>query len=138
LTALALGILGARNDTVTHIARHVGVGWGLVGLLRAVPFHASARRLYLPADLMSQHGVLAEDVFAGKNGRGLAAVAEIVARRAYHHFDVAQAANADIPRSARSPLLLATMGQTDLTEMSWSAVRPPMLKLIFRSLTTGY
>ncbi len=43
LLTLALETLDARGDGVTHVARHAGVGWGLVGLLRAVPFHARAR-----------------------------------------------------------------------------------------------
>jgi len=34
-----------------------GSAWALTGLLRAVPFHARQRRLYLPADRLEEAGV---------------------------------------------------------------------------------
>ena len=38
-------------------ARRVGVAWAPIGIVRAVPFHASRRRLYLPETLMAEGGV---------------------------------------------------------------------------------
>lgn len=65
LVRLALRLLA--DDSVTPaLARqggHVGTAWGLVGLLRAIPFHARARRLYLPADLVEETGLDPADLF---------------------------------------------------------------------------
>lgn len=38
-------------------AEHLGSIWGGVGLLRAMPFHLSQRRVYLPKDLLRQSGI---------------------------------------------------------------------------------
>src|SRR5882672_10013553 len=38
LVRLAARLLGAEDDTTRAAARHVGIGWALVGCLRAVPF----------------------------------------------------------------------------------------------------
>lgn len=148
LVALALDVLGERGEAAQRLSRAAGIGWGLVGLLRAAPFHASMRRVYLPADLLARHQLTVEDVIANRPPPGVAQIAEIVAARAQQHLDEARRMQNDLPRKARSPLLIVPLGETylgrlrsarfDLADRQWSAVRPPMLKLAFRSLTTGY
>lgn len=86
VTSLALEVLGAKGMAPRRAALPAGVGWALVGLLRAVPFHASAGRLFLPADLMAEHGVSADDVLAGKASPNLARLAEALAGWAYDHW----------------------------------------------------
>ena len=46
----------------------------LAGLLRAVPFHARARRLYLPQALLDRHGVGRQDLLELRRPAGLPAV----------------------------------------------------------------
>jgi phytoene synthase len=47
---LALWMLGDASDRGQGAAAAVGRAWALTGLLRAVPFHASQDRFYLPLD----------------------------------------------------------------------------------------
>lgn len=68
------------------LAGHAGVAYGLTGLLRAVPFHASKGQIYLPADLLARHGVEPSDITAGKSPSGLlSALAEMRRLARDHH-----------------------------------------------------
>ena len=121
LTALAFDILdvgvGIGDDAARRAARHVGIAWALVGLVRAVPFHARARRLYLPLDRLAAAGLGAEDVFALKPSVGLARVAADVADRAHAHLVDARAERARVPRAAAPALLTALLADTDLARL---------------------
>ncbi|MCH7485313.1 MAG: squalene/phytoene synthase family protein [Chloroflexi bacterium] len=57
LAGLSLEILEARDEASRQAGHHVGLAWALTGLLRAIPFHAAARRVYLPATLSRDSGV---------------------------------------------------------------------------------
>ncbi len=55
LMKLAVRIMG--DDPEYEPVQAVAVNYALTGLLRAIPFHASQRRCYLPEDLLKKHGV---------------------------------------------------------------------------------
>ncbi|HEY2892072.1 MAG TPA: phytoene/squalene synthase family protein [Dongiaceae bacterium] len=59
LTELALEILGMPTAGQRDAGQAAGIAWSLTGLLRAVPFHASQRRVFLPADLLREAGMTA-------------------------------------------------------------------------------
>ncbi len=48
-------ICGSTDFNVS--ARHIGSIWGGVGLLRAIPFHLSQKRIYLPKDVLRRAGI---------------------------------------------------------------------------------
>jgi len=62
---LAARILGA-GDSLDREARELGIAYGLIGLCRALPYHASRRRLILPQDRLGELGISADDIFSGK------------------------------------------------------------------------
>ena len=62
LSALALRILGVADAPSQTAAEATAIGFALIGLIRAVPFHAAARRLYLPQALLAAQGLDAEAV----------------------------------------------------------------------------
>ena len=39
--------------------------------MRAFPFHAARRQLYVPGELLERHGVQPHDIFAGRSSEGL-------------------------------------------------------------------
>jgi len=90
LTALSLDILGARDEAARRAGRHIGIAWALTGLARAVPFHAGARRVYLPATLCRDAGVDFQDLFRLRPGPGLTHVVAEIADTARRHLDVAR------------------------------------------------
>ena len=114
LVELALEALGASGAAARRAGRHVGIAWALSGHLRAVPYYARLRRIYLPADLMSARGVRADDVFALKRGGGLEAVVAEVAAAAEGHLRAARALRGEVPRAALPALLPASLADSDL------------------------
>lgn len=103
------------------LAGHAGVAYGLTGLLRALPFHASKGQIYLPADLLARHGVAPSDITDGKATPGLlAALAELRVLARDHHARALKLLK-DAPTSVRPaflplalvPALLKIMDRSD-------------------------
>lgn len=116
LMELAVAALGDDvSERVVQAGRDVGTGWALTGLLRAVPFHARGRRLYLPAALLEKHGVRRRDVLELRPSPELARVAAEVAGRAREHL--ARARQAAVPRRLLSPFLLAPLADLYLRRL---------------------
>ena len=90
LMRIAARLLGASSK-IDSLSRSAGIGFGLTGLLRAIPFHAARGKLYLPLDLMAQERLAPEEVFAGRGGDRLRAVIRRIAAEARIHLDAAGA-----------------------------------------------
>jgi 15-cis-phytoene synthase len=71
LFALAAAILGGDTASVRQAAGAAGRAYGLTGLMRALPVHASKGRLCLPADALARHGTSPEQLLAGSTSEGL-------------------------------------------------------------------
>ena len=61
LMRMAVMIAGGNPDY--EPLHPVAVNYALMGVIRAVRFHATQRRCYLPEDLMKQHGVTQRQLF---------------------------------------------------------------------------
>ena len=109
LVLLALEILGAGDGASRRAGRHVGIAWALAGLLRAVPFHARHRRIYLPRDLSAAAGLEPEEIFAQRASPALAEVVRQVAARAGEHLAAARALRPEVAKAALPGLLPATL-----------------------------
>lgn len=106
LFRLSSMILADGGDAgAADLAGHAGVAYGLTGLLRALPFHASKGQIYLPADLLAGHGVAPSDITDGKATPGLlAALAELRALARDHHARALKLLK-DAPKSVRPAFL---------------------------------
>lgn len=118
LSELALEILGVRDDAALAAGRAVGMGWALTGLLRAVPFHAAARRVYLPADMLQGAGVDVGRLFEARPGPSLAAVVRPLAAAAQDFFAEARRIGAAVARPALPALLPATLADGYLARLA--------------------
>jgi len=114
LSVLALDLLGVGDATAQQAARHVGIAWALTGLVRAMPFLASQRRLPMPTDLLAAETVSPEAVFSGRPEPGLRVVLRAVADRARRHLREAHAVRGDVPRVALPALLPARLAEQHL------------------------
>ncbi len=117
LVQLSLDIWGGANQAARDAARHVGLAWGLTGLLRAVPFHARQRRRYLPADMLREAAISEDDLIEGRAGDRVGAVARPLADLARDHLHAARALRRDIPARLRPALLLATLADLYLKHL---------------------
>lgn len=118
LVALALEALGVRDEASAAAGLALGTGYALVGLLRSVPFHARAKRLYLPADLVAAAKLAPHrDLFELKPVPALSGVVGQVADAARRQLDAARARRRRVPRAglpAMLPGVLASRWLRDL------------------------
>lgn len=78
LVHLSLMVLG--HDENEQVVRQAAIDYALIGLLRAVPFHAGQRRCYLPADLLAQNGMTPGRLYEGREPEAVAPVVSEVLR----------------------------------------------------------
>jgi phytoene synthase len=124
LIQLALEAVGAREPGLQEIARQVGIGYALAGLLRAMPFHAPAGRSYIPADIVTREVVDLSDDAAGPATTALRPVVREIAEIAAHHLSAARERNAAVPRSAIAVLLPAVIARRWLTRLRRAGYDP--------------
>jgi phytoene synthase len=105
------------TDDAVRAARLVGTAWALTGLLRAVPFHARQRRLYLPADLLAAANVRSARLFDLKPEPGFTEVTRAIAREAEQLLSEARPLLRRLPRGIRAPFLLAPLAKIHLTDL---------------------
>lgn len=109
LIELVLAILRQTDGGARMAGRHVGIAWALTGLLRAVPFHAARRQIFLPRDLMAAAGLDIEALLAGRPGDALRVVVGEVAAAARRHLAAARALRGEVSREAVPALLPAVL-----------------------------
>ena len=121
LMRLALRILGAggAHDALAHEA---GIAYALAGLLRALPFHAAQRRLYLPQSLLAEFGLTREEIFEGRGGEKLKRAMRWLAERAGNRL--ASARRRPRPRKFVVAVLPATLVPLYLKPVMWRGFEP--------------
>ena len=97
LIAVAAQVLGVNAAAV---ARPAGIAQGIARALAALPRHAAQRKLYLPAELLTRHGVAPHDVFSGRSSPELNAAAADLRAVARGHLDTAAKALGTLSREA--------------------------------------
>ncbi len=115
---LTLEILGVREQPAIEVGREVGLAFALSGLLHSVMFHARAKRLYLPADLVTAAGLrVQEDLFELKGSPALLRVVAAVADAAQQHLARARSRRRDVPLTALPALLPAVLAARNLRQL---------------------
>lgn len=140
LEATGLSTASASDDTASaqhaaaaeHAAGHLGRAVGIAALLRGTHVHAARRRhVYLPADLLQQHGLAPEDVLAGRDSEGMRDVVLKVASLAQQHLEEARRLRADLAPEARqlfAPGVAAGMYLEALEKSGFNLFDQRMLK----------
>jgi NADH dehydrogenase [ubiquinone] 1 alpha subcomplex assembly factor 6 len=112
VTWLVLEVLDGRRDADTQAAGHVGVAWGLVGLMRAVPFHARHGRSYLPRALDPQAAVPTADERRSDGRAHLRSAVAKVIDVAAEDLRQARTLRSSVSRAALPALLPATFAES--------------------------
>ncbi|MFN4090394.1 MAG: phytoene/squalene synthase family protein [Alphaproteobacteria bacterium] len=122
LQRLVLQALGARDAASQEAAREIGTAWAMVGLLRAVPFHARSRRVYLPADLLRAARLTPGAVIETGPSAALSDVVRQVGAAAAARLEAARRRRWDLPRHALPGLMLGVLASGYLKQLrraSW-------------------
>ena len=149
LVELALEILGDPTPPVREAGNASGVAWALTGLLRAVPFHASRRRLYMPANLMAEARLTPVELFERGPSPCLPPVVRAVAGEAAAWLFRARQYARQVPRKFQPALLPAALAATYLRRLAAAGYDPfdarvqqtppwRVWNLALRRLTGGY
>lgn len=107
---LACQILNGGEDAGTATAAgHAGVAWCLTGVMRALPWHAARRQMYLPADVLERHAVDPDTVFKGVATQQLKAALSEMRGHVRHHMSRVREASGSVPVQCRPAFLPLTL-----------------------------
>jgi phytoene synthase len=136
LFSLAARIAGWQSDDVEHLARHAGLAQGIAQVIAALPLDASRRQLFVPLQLLEQHGRTIEEVFAGRETPKLRPVLDQLIAEAREHLKTALALLANAPPEVKPVFLPLALVARDLERMSRADNDPfvPHVTSRFRTL----
>jgi 15-cis-phytoene synthase len=124
LFVLAARIAGPPSAEVEHLARHAGLAQGFADVIASLPRDASRRQLFLPLQILENHGGSAEEVFSGKQTPNIrAALAQLIGE-AQGHLDAAIRLLAEIAPAQRPIFLPLALLRRDLERMSRADADP--------------
>lgn len=127
---LLLEALGVSALQAHVAARHVGVAWALVGLMRALPFHAARRRLYLPTGLLAASDIAPETIYRGARPPGLAGLVAVVVAEAERHLREARSLSGQVPRAALPALAIARLADGHVAALNRVGFDPFLLPAV--------
>jgi phytoene synthase len=118
LFSLGAGIAGWQSPEVEHLARHAGLAQGIAQVIAALPLDASRRQLFVPLQLLEQHGSGMEEVFAGKETAKLRAALDQLIGEARGHLNTALTLLASVPPEVRPVFLPLALVARDFERIS--------------------
>ncbi len=124
LVKLALRVLAVDNPAADQAAEALGIAWAYLGLLRAVPFHARQKRLYLPADLCDEAGLKRGPLFELQSSEALVQVSRSLAEVAAQYLENAREKAPSLPRQALPALLLGPLAAHHLKRLHAAGYDP--------------
>ena len=117
-------LAGGKDPGAADAAGHCGLAYALMGLLRALPWHAARGQVYLPSDLLVRHGVSREDIIAGKMTPGLGAALAEMRATARDHLAKGLADLQDARRELKPAFLPVVLVEPYLKRMERSDFNP--------------
>jgi phytoene synthase len=118
LFSLGAGIAGGQSGEIEHLARHAGLAQGMAQVMAALARDASRRQLFVPLQVLQQHGSGMEEVFAGMQTPKLRAALGQLLGDAQGHLQTAFALLATVPPQVRPVFLPLKLVARELMRMS--------------------
>jgi phytoene synthase len=142
-TSSALFLLGARitappSEAIDHLARHAGLAQGLLQVIATLPWDNARRQLFVPLQLLEQHGSGMEEVFSGKQTPKARAAIDQLIGDARAHLKTAFELLAGVPPEVRPVFLPLALLRRELTRISRADSDPfvPRINSRLRTLWT--
>jgi NADH dehydrogenase [ubiquinone] 1 alpha subcomplex assembly factor 6 len=124
LIYLALEALGVRDRAASEAGKHVGIAYGLAGLIRAIPYRSGSGVWFIPADVAARTGLARNDYDSPHGKPALRAAVADIAAVASRHLEGGRAHRTKIPRTALPALLPATIAQHALSRLKRAGYDP--------------
>lgn len=145
---LAAITLGARPEDYHPLIGAASKAYGLTALMRSLPHDASHGRIFLPADLLSAHGLHPNVILSGTDNADLRAALRDLRDDVTHALAEIRPHLARLPRALRPALLplaplpayLNALAAPDLNPIRQIVQLNPLRRytLIWRSYLTGH
>ena len=124
LLALSARISARPSEEIEHLARHAGLAQGIVQVISALPLDVARRQLFVPLQLLQQHGSGMDEVFAGKQTPKARAAIDQLIGEAQRHLTTAFELLAGVPPEVRPVFLTLALVRRDLKRISRADVDP--------------
>lgn len=108
---------GGEGAALTSAAGHAGLAYGVTGLLRALPLHASRGQIYLPADLLASHRVDPQTILSGVTSPELLNALTELRAKAREHYKELDRLLPSLPRQAQPAFLPLVLTDAYLERM---------------------
>jgi 15-cis-phytoene synthase len=118
LFSLAAAVMGPPENEVEQLARHAGLAQGIAQVMTSLPLHVPQRRLFVPLQILADHGCGAEDFFAGKETPKLRAAVDELLGEARIHLNTALSLLSAVPPEMRVVFLPLALVRRDVEELS--------------------
>ncbi|MBR1143857.1 phytoene/squalene synthase family protein [Bradyrhizobium sp. AUGA SZCCT0431] len=118
LFSLAGRVASRPSEAVDHLARHAGFAQGLVQVVEKLPWDAARRQLFVPLQLLQQHGSGMEEVYSGKQTPQARAAIDQLIGEAREHLETAFELLPGVPPEVRPVFLPLALVRGDLKRMS--------------------
>ncbi len=89
--------------------KHLGIAYGLTGLMRGVMAYAKRQRCFLPLDLVNENKIKLSFLYQGKSQEGLPQVIEIICKEAQRNLDIATQDRLPKPLHAQARLIVMNL-----------------------------
>lgn len=124
LVQLALEVLGETGEAGLEAGRQIGIAWALCGLLRAVPFQARRKRIFLPLALQQETGLDLRDFFELRPSEAARQATRQVADEAGRRLRLSREARPEISSAGRSALMLGVLADGYLKRLGRAGYDP--------------
>jgi 15-cis-phytoene synthase len=118
LFSLGAGIAGWQSPDIEHLARHAGLAQGIAKIMMRLPLDAARRQLFVPLQVLEDHGCGVEEVFAGTETTKLRAALDHLIGEAREHLRTSFALLTDVPSQVRPVFLPLGMVRRELEWLS--------------------
>jgi phytoene synthase len=124
LLALAAKILGGSSDASDQAADHGGLAHGVAQVIALLPYDSARGQLFLPLDILTQHGSSAAEVFLGKPTPAIRAALDQMIEGARAQLATAVSLLPQVPAHARRAFLPLALATQDLERMAMADADP--------------
>ncbi|MGY3527613.1 phytoene synthase [Bradyrhizobium embrapense] len=135
LFAQATRVVARPSEAIDHLARHAGLAQGIAQVIAGLGRDASRQQLFLPVELLQQHGSSKEEVFAGKPTPNIRAAIDQLAEEAQAHLKTAFGLLADVPSGVRPIFLPLAYVRRELSRARGADYDPFLPKPVSRLRT---
>jgi 15-cis-phytoene synthase len=124
LFSLCARIAARPSEDTDHLARHAGLAQGIAQVIAALPRDAARRQLFIPLQLLQQHGVGMEEIFSGRQTPKTRVPIDQLIGEARGHLATAFGLLGAVPREVRPVFLPLALTHRDIERMSRADTDP--------------